>query len=559
MKILGIHSLGHDSSSCLLINGKIIACCEEERYNYKKHTREFPLLAIKDCLKIGKIDEINEIDEISLTYDPSLIKNNSVRNNLPNKNEYEKYIREQLNYNNEIKWYSHHLCHCASVYYTSNFNNSLIYSNDAIGEYKCSMIAQGVGSEINIIHEGNSLPNSLGLFYAAITFYLGWKPNCDEGIVMGLAPYGDNNKIVPNTDKTYKYYFDDMITVKNEFEIEINTKWFSFYKERDTWVSLEFNKIFGESRKHNDKLLEHHKNIACALQNKLQDIVIKQLSLLKQKYNYDNLCISGGVGLNCSLNGCIERSKLFKEIYVMPASGDNGTPLGACFLAYSKNNLLVPNQISYYTGSSFTNEEILFYLNKYKINYERVETPYKKIAQLLNEKKIIGWFQGGAEFGPRALGNRSILTSPFPYEMKDIVNKRVKFREEFRPFAPSISEEDVNDYFDINQLSPYMLMACKVKENMKNKIPAVIHVDNSARIQTVNINNNERFYKLIREFYNLTNIPVLLNTSFNVKGQPIVNTPEEAIKCFLNTNIDVLCIGDYIVKKNIEVYDEKTM
>ncbi len=566
--ILGLNYGGHDTSACLMINGSLIAGCEEERYTKQKHTRDFPKNAINDCLKKADIT-INDVDEITLSYDPKLLKTENFDSHISDTrknfkiNDLEKlkelrkqdfdledFIRNELKFSGKITSHLHHLCHLASCYYPSGFNDALVISHDGIGEVDSSLMAFASNGELEIFHHGNQWPNSLGLLYAAITDYLGWKYNSDEGIVMGLAPYGDDTKILKSVGKSYREIFKEIIKT-NEFNYEIDRTWIAFHKVRSKWVSDKFIDTFGSRRTPEGKVEEHHKDVACALQNRLEEIIIEQLKLCKKKFNLKKLCFAGGIALNCSLNGKIVESKLFDEIFVPPASGDNGTAIGACYLS-TKN---VSNEISfkrldnYYIGSEFSSECIEDSLRRKNVKYQKPENPEKFIAEKLNEQKIIGWFQGGAEFGPRALGNRSILTSPFPKEMKDILNSRVKFREEFRPFAPAILSEMTDEYFEISQSSPHMLIAVTVKEDKISDIPAVVHVDNSARVQTVDKTNNPKFRKLLEEFFQLTGCPVLLNTSFNVKGQPIVNSPDDAIDCFLSTNIDVLAVGDFIVEK----------
>lgn len=552
VNILGIHYGGHDTSAALMVDGKLIALCEEERYTKNKHTREFPINAVNDCLKIGNLT-IEDITEISLTYDPNVLEKSYIRHkrrSLPNRTTYKSILKEKLNYTGKIRFNLHHLCHVASTYYPSGFENALIISNDGIGEIGCSLIASGEKGKLSILHKGNQWPNSIGLFYSAITAYLGWRTAYDEGILMGLAPYGNENNIIPGTNRTYKDVFQEMIFSISDFEYEMNPYWLLYHRKRDVWVTENFNKIFGPHKKWKEPITQHHKDIACAAQKHLERIVLKQLEIAKNKFGYTKLCIAGGVGLNCSLNGKIEQSKLFDEIFVQPASGDNGTAIGACYLAYKKynKNLKSEKNHNFYLGSSYTNKEILSSICEANLSHSKSNNIFKDTAKHISNKKIIGWFQGNAESGPRALGNRSILVLPVE-GMKDYLNKKVKFREEFRPFAPAILHEYTSDYFNISQESPHMLMACQVKANVKNKIPSVIHVDNSARVQTVKESNNLKFRKLLEAVNNITNCPVLLNTSFNVKGQPIVNNPHDAIECFLNTNIDVLVMGDYIIEK----------
>jgi|TARA_Y100000310_G_C20698657_1_gene827647 carbamoyltransferase len=568
--VLGLNYGGHDTSACLMKNGELISACEEERYTKQKHTRDFPINAIHDCLKKANLS-INDVDEISLSYNPELLKTENFENiisptrknfkihNLKKLKELRKqdfdlenFIRKKLNFTGKITSHLHHLCHAASCYYPSGFDDALVISHDGIGEVDCSLMGVASKGEISIFHQGNQWPNSLGLLYAAITDYLGWKYNRDEGIVMGLAPYGDDSKLTHSNQKTYHEFFKEIVYAKNDFDYEINTSWIAFHDVRSKWVSNKFIQTFGPKRKPDDPIEEHHKHVASALQNRLEEIIIEQLKKCKEKFGLKKLCFAGGIALNCSLNGKILESKLFDEIFIPPASGDNGTAIGACYLS-TKN--LVSDFSSkrldnYYTGSEFTDDEIENSLRKKNVKYSKPKNFEKYVAQKLNEQKIIGWFQGGAEFGPRALGNRSILTAPFPKEMKDIVNSRVKFREEFRPFAPAILSEIADEYFEITQPSPHMLIAVTVKPQKINEIPAVVHVDNSARVQTVDKTNNPKFRKLLESFFDETGCPVLLNTSFNVKGQPIVNSPDDAIDCFLSTNIDVLAIGSFILEKN---------
>ena len=369
---------------------------------------------------------------------------------------------------------------------------------------------------------------------------------------MGLAPYGDSSKKIPGHKKSYKKIFEEILTNKGNFQYKLDLDYIDYYSERDKWVTNKFIKIFGPKRNWKDPLTIHHKNIAAALQDQLESVVLKQLKIARKKFKFDKLCLAGGVALNCSLNGKIAKSKIFKEIFIQPASGDDGCAYGATLLAYaaSKKKIVPKKMHNFYKGSIFTNKEIESELKKSKLNYVRPKNLYHEVSKYLKDGKIIGWFQGGAEFGPRALGNRSILCRPYPKEMKDHLNIRVKFREEFRPFAPSILNEYREDFFHINQDSPHMLMACKIKKNKLKDVPAIVHVDGTCRVQTVKKEINERFYNLIKEFNHLTKIPVLLNTSFNVKGQPIVNTPSQAIETFKSTNIDVLALGNFLLTKN---------
>ena len=565
--ILGIEYGGHDTSAALLIDGKIISCCEQERFDLKKHSRAFPSQAINECLKIGgmSIDDIDEIsvgcdfvDMIRKVYLKPAIKDISrlgfMIKDIKRIESYlkiEKLIRKKTTFKKKINFFRHHLCHLASSYYPSGFKNALLVSYDGMGEIETGMIAKGVNGKIEILQDKVYYPNSLGLIYSAITYFLGWKHHCDEGIIMGLAPFGDYDSLVPGQKKTYLEIFKEIIIPKDEKDYEINLAYIEYHKKRDVWVSKKFKKIFGKVRKYNDPLNDHHKNIAAALQKAVEDIVLCQLSYFRKKTKLKKLCISGGVGLNCSLNGKISESNLFDEIFVQPASGDAGISLGSTLLAEKKRmrKLKPKKNHNFYSGSRFSNNEIKDTLKKNQILFKKPINLTKQVAEYLYDGKIISWFQGSAEFGPRALGNRSILSRPFPESQRDFINQRVKFREEFRPFAPAVLDEYKKKYFIIDQESPHMLIACKVKPNKKSEIPAVVHIDDTCRVQTVKKINNELFYNLLKEFYEISGCPVLLNTSFNVKGKPIVNTPQQAIDCFKSTKIDILVVGSYILKK----------
>jgi len=565
--VMGLWYSGHDTSASIMINGKLIAACEQERYTRDKHSYKFPKNAIDDCLIISGL-KLEDIDKIAFPFLPNLhVREMYLRPALEDDNKLsllinsfdsirERFnvtetIRTTLGFEGIIESYRHHLCHLASAYYPSGFSDAVLVSYDGIGEFESGVIGIGKNGDINIVNEDNRHPNSLGLFYAAITVYLGWKYAYDEGIIMGLAPFGNPNAIVSGTGRTYLDFFRDMIVETSDFSYSIDTSWIAFHEVRNKWVSDKFVSVFGPRRNSTDPLSDIHKNIAAALQTRLEEVVISQLRKAREKYKLSKLGLAGGVALNCSLNGKIAASNLFDEIFIPPASGDAGVPIGACYLSTHNNlnNFKAIKNHNFYSGSRFKDDEIALALNEHGLKYEKPSNIFDVVATHLNNGKIVGWFQGASEFGPRALGNRSILTRPYPSEMKDYLNERVKFREDFRPFAPSVISEDANDYFHITNESPHMLIAMKVKEEMHHKIPAVVHVDKTCRVQMVHKDINYKFYKLLEAFKRATGISVLLNTSFNVKGQPIVNTPIEAIECFIGTNIDILCIGDYVVNK----------
>ncbi len=369
---------------------------------------------------------------------------------------------------------------------------------------------------------------------------------------MGLAPYGSSKNKIPNSKITYKDLLKKIIIYNNGTGYKINTKWISYNYQRDSWFSSDFFRIVGRMRNHKEPIKKHHKDLAAALQERIEEVFLKILKNLKKKTKMSNLCLAGGVALNCSMNGKIYNKKLFDNIFIQPASGDSGTAIGAAIIGYKKHfpkkKIIFKN---FYLGSNFKTNHVQKILdrNKKKIKFRFYRDIYKETSKILNDSKIVAWFQGGAEFGPRALGNRSILSRPYPKKIKDHINKNVKFRETFRPFAPAVLEEKKNLYFDLNQSSPHMLIACEIKKKFKNFLSAVYHIDFSARVQTVSKQTNFKFYNLLKEFEKISNIPVLLNTSFNIKGQPIVNSPQDAIDCFFKYNIDYLVIDNFIVEK----------
>lgn len=565
--VLSIKFGGHDTSAALMINGTLIAACEQERYTLDKHSRLFPNDAIADCLKIGgiNIDQVNELAFVNdlkyfireLYLRPALTNDDRLRflmediDNLKTQYYMDERIRKETNYKGEIKYYRHHLCHLASSYFPSGFEDALLVSYDGMAELETGMIAIGKKGNIEITHDKNLYPHSLGLLYSAITFYLGWRHHYDEGIIMGLAPYGNPNEKIPSHDLTYYEVFKEILQECGPYDFIINQDWMAYYRQRDVWVSDKFKAIFGPKRNYDDELTQHHKNIAAALQYRLEEVILKQLKHAKEEYGISKLCLAGGVALNCSMNGKVMSSGIFDDIFVQPAAGDAGTTIGACYLAQQAHQKeLKPKKMhNFYLGSRFNENEIKEQVETSQLDFSKPKDLYSLVAERLKEGKIVSWFQGAAEFGPRALGNRSILCRPFPVDMKDYINARVKFREEFRPFAPAVLAEYASEYFQIKQESPHMLYAQQAQPSQFDSIAATVHVDNSCRVQTVKPENNERFYKLIQAFHKLTGIPVILNTSFNVKGQPIVNTPEQAISCYQSTNLDCLVIGEYFVEK----------
>ena len=566
--ILGIKYISHDTAAALMIDGKVVAACEQERYSLEKHTRDFPMDAIRDCLRMGG-KTLADVDEIAFGGDPEACLRRTYLE--PALKDYQRVgmliqeferikklyatedvIREQTGFQGKISFFDHHLAHLASSYYPSGFQKALVLSIDGIGDFKTMKLAVGNSGALDVVQDHYDYPHSLGLFYAAITCYLGWKNVHHEGVIMALACYGDADAVVPGQTQSYYDYFKEIIQYDGQYDITINQDWVSYYYARDKWVSDQFIDVFGPRRRYDMKTLnQHHMNIAAALQKRLEDVVIGVLKQARQDYDVPYLCMAGGVALNCSMNGKIERTGLFDQIFVQPASGDAGLAIGACYLAQRQHDpdYAPVKSHNYYLGAAYTADDIEAALQESGMPYTKPENIFNVTAQRLQEGNVVAWYQEGSEFGPRALGNRSILARPYPAEMKDHINDHVKFREYFRPLAPAVLKDDLYEYFDIKQESPHMLIACKAQPDKKAAIPATVHIDESCRVQSVGPENNKRFHALLAEFKALTGCPVLLNTSFNVKGQPIINTPQQAIECFRTRQLDVLVLGDFLLEK----------
>ena len=566
--ILGIKYLAHDTAAAVMVDGKLLAACEQERYTLDKHSRLFPVDAIHDCLRKARLT-MDDVGEIAFGGDPeACIRRTYLESAIRDPKRVgmliqefdrvkemfnvEEIIREKTGFQGKITFFDHHLTHLASSYFPSGFQDAVLLSIDGVGDNKTMKLGVGRGGAIEALHEEYDYPHSLGLAYAAITCYLGWKNVHHEGIIMALACFGDSDHIVPGQNRSYYSFFEDIIQYDGRYGITINPEWMAYYYERNKWVSDRFVEVFGPRRKYDLATLnQHHKDISAALQRRLEEVVLGVLRNARKDTGLKHLCLSGGVALNCSMNGRIERERVFDQIFVQPASGDAGLAIGACFLAQrarDPNYRPVKNH-NYYLHSEFTDAEMEQALKEANVPYTRPADLYGELAKKLAAGKVLAWYQGGSEFGPRALGNRSILAKPFPDGMRDHINDHVKFREYFRPLAPACLKEYLHEYFDIGQESPHMLIACKVQPAKKTAIPATVHVDDSCRVQSVGPDNNERFYKLLKAFHAESGCPVLLNTSFNVKGQPIVHTPQQAIACFLGTQIDLLALGDFLVDK----------
>ena len=554
MYVLGISCYYHDSAACLLKDGKIIAAAEEERFTRKKHDNSFPLNAIRFCLDYENIKP-NDISYIAfyekpfqkfdriistsiLTYPfgfvnfyKALPEWINIKLRLP------RTIKKKLKYNNELFFISHHLSHAASTFFLSPYKEAAIVTVDGIGEWDSTGIFYGKENKIKHL-KSIKFPHSLGLFYSTVTSFLGFKVNNDEYKVMGLSAYGK---------PVYYKRLKKIIDIKEDGSFKLDMKYFD-YEKRQRMFSKHFIKLFGKPRKPESRITERDKNLAASIQKITEEVMLKisryALKITKSK----NICYAGGVILNSKANGLL--LKEFKNVFFMPAAGDDGGAIGAA--KYVWHSILGNKEREIlehlYYGPEYSDSEIKDFFDKNKIRYKEVsEKDLPRItAKYIAENKIVGWFQGRMEFGPRALGARSILANATNPEMKDIVNKRVKHREEFRPFAPALLKESANRYLELRGEAPFMIFTTRV---LSKKIPAVTHVDGTARPQTVSKESNQRYYKVIKEFGKITKIPVILNTSFNVRGMPIVCSPKDAYECFIGTGIDVLVMNRFIVEK----------
>jgi carbamoyltransferase len=594
INILGISAFYHDSAATLIQDGNIIAAAQEERFSRIKHDERFPKNAIKYVLEEGKI-ELNQIDyvvffekpflkferllETYLAFAPKGFKSFSLAMPvwLREKLFQKKYLFDLLQELDEnfidtkkIKFSEHHYSHAASAFYPSPFEEAIILTLDGVGEWATTTLAHGKGNQITMIKEIH-FPHSLGLLYSAFTYYTGFKVNSGEYKVMGLAPYGKS---------IYKnLILENLIDLKNDGSFRLDMSYFNFATGL-TMTNKKFDDLFGQPvRKSEEELLtQFHMDIAASVQAVTEEIVLRLTKDIAKEYKLKNLCMAGGVALNCVANGKILKNKIFDKIWIQPAAGDAGGSLGAA-LAYWHQELKKKRIVNStdtmkgsYLGPKFENNIIEKELKVLNANFKKHKEDelIDILAKELSTKKTVGWFQGRMEFGPRALGGRSILADPRSAEMQKVLNLKVKFRESFRPFAPSILNEEVSNWFELNDVSPYMLLVADIKkkiqipmtneqENLfgieklnikRSEIPAVTHVDYSARVQTVHKETNPRYYKLIKKFNELTKCPILVNTSFNIRGEPIVCSVEDAFRCFMGTNLDILVVEDFILYKS---------
>jgi carbamoyltransferase len=586
MYILGISAFYHDSAAALVRDGKIVAAAQEERFTRKKHDFNFPINAINYCLKGNNIS-LNQLDIIAfydkpflkferiletyLTYAPIGIKSfiKSMPLWIKEKLWMKSYIEKELNYSGKIIFPEHHESHAASAFFPSPFKQAAFLTMDGVGEWTTTSFGIGKNNSINIIADIN-FPHSIGMLYSAFTYYTGFKVNSGEYKVMGLAPYGE--------PKYKDLILSELIDLKEDGSFKMNMEYFN-YCAGLTMTSKKFHRLFGgKPRKPETKLTQREMDLARSIQDVTEEIMLKGANFIYKETKQKYLCLAGGVALNCVGNGKLLREGPFEDIWIQPAAGDAGGALGAALFVwyqYLNNDRMADNkndfQVGSFLGPEFSKNEIEEYLVKNAINYEYIEDGKLTtlVSELIAQEKVIGWFQGRMEFGPRALGSRTIIGDARSSKIQETMNLKIKFRESFRPFAPSVLSDKVSDYFEIDRPSPYMLLVANVKKErqksmseseqqlfgidklniVRSDIPAVTHIDYSARIQTVHKETNPLYYDLLKKFDSKYGCGVIVNTSFNVRGEPIVCTPEDAYKCFMRTNMDFLIMGNYLLDK----------
>ncbi len=565
MIILGISAFFHDAAACILRDGVLIAAAEEERFTRKKHDFSFPQQAIAYCLREAGIT-IHDVDAVAF-YEKPLLKLERVLSQfldsfprgfsvfaqaMPSwvgeKLRIRSIIKRKLHFKKEIYFVEHHLSHAAASYFMSPFSEAVVLTLDGVGEWSTATYGYAKNNTIHLEKEIR-FPHSLGMLYSAITAYLGMSVNNSEYKVMGLAPYG---KPV-YTDRLRK-----ILDVKNDGSFALNMDYF-VYTRKMAMLSQKFFAEFGPARTKDGEMTQHYKDMAASVQQLLEETIFRILRYLHAHYKIDTLCLAGGVALNSVANGKILKNTPFKRLFIQPSAGDGGSSIGAAaFVAYSLYNQSPRYVMQHaYFGPSYDSATIRSFLDKSNIVYKYYPDEHKLLAEtarLLSTNHVIGWFQGRMEFGPRALGGRSILSNPCNPKMKDILNLKVKHREAFRPFAPVVCYEDARTYFECDKELPlptdFMLMVYPIKKDKQQLLPAVTHVDGSGRLQTIRREHNSRYYDLIKLFGKLSGVPILVNTSFNIRGEPIVCTPEDAYRCMMGTGIDCLVLGDFLIKRD---------
>lgn len=591
MYILGISAFYHDSAACLLKDGEIVSAAQEERFTRIKHDHDFPTNAIQFCIDYAKIDissveciafydkpflKFERILETHLSYAPKGIK--SFIKALPlwikKKLWIKELIKSELEFEGEILFPEHHLSHAASAFLPSPFETAAFITMDGVGEWATASYGVGEGNDVKIIADIN-FPHSLGLLYSAFTYYTGFRVNSGEYKIMGLAPYGE---------PIYKdLIYDNLIDVKNDGSFKMNMDYFD-YSVGLKMTSKKFNKLFdGPPRKPESELTKKEMDLARSVQEVTEEIMMKMAAHVQKETKKKYLCLAGGVALNCVANGKLLRSNIFDDIWIQPAAGDAGGALGSALAVWhlhlkkSRKVNKADSMKGCYLGPDFSDSYILDFLDKSGYRYTKLSSDSlsDKVADLINDEKVIGWFDGRMEFGPRALGARSIIGDARSSKMQKTMNLKIKYRESFRPFAPSVLAEEISNYFEIDRESPYMLLVADIKKNrqiemsneqrdyfgldklniVRSDIPAITHVDYSARIQSVNKKTNPNYHRLISKFSEKYGSGVIVNTSFNVRGEPIVCTPKDAYRCFMRTEMDYLVLGKFLLNK----LDQKTL
>ncbi|MCK5179497.1 MAG: carbamoyltransferase [Candidatus Omnitrophica bacterium] len=584
--ILGVSAFYHDSAACLVQDGKIIAAAQEERFTRKKHDLSFPINAVNYCLSEAGITSRDlsfvgfyekpfiKFERLLFTYFAyapfgilSFLKAMPIW--LKQKIFLKELICKELDYDGQIIFTDHHESHAASAFYPSPFDEAAILTIDGVGEWVSSSFGSGKGNTFDLLSE-IKFPHSLGLLYSSFTYYTGFRVNSGEYKLMGLAPYGE--------PKYLDLIKSELVDIKEDGSFKLNMKYFN-YCAGLTMTNGKFHKLFGgPPRKPETAISQKDMDIARSIQEVTEEIMLKMANHVHEVTGKENLCLAGGVALNCVGNGKILRESKFKQVWIQPSAGDAGGALGvALFIWYRyldnprESNNIDDHQDGSYLGPCYNDEQIEDFLRREDIPHEKslADDLPAKVATLISQQKVVGLFDGRLEFGPRALGSRSIIADSRSEKMQRLINLKIKFRESFRPFAPSVLEEEVGEYFDLNRSSPYMLLVSPVRSDKltgetdnksedirerlnvrRSVIPAVTHVDNSARIQTVSEKTKPVYYRIIREFHKQTGCPVIINTSFNIRGEPIVCTPEDAYRCFMRTDMDYLVLGNFICDKN---------
>lgn len=565
MNILGLNYRFHDTSACIVSDGRLLVAIEEERLTRKKHAWEFPLHAIDRCMKsVGM--EYRDLDCIALAFKPShkvLPRLAFAASHPANAASFAAkefggaFMKQRAFWG----WYDehwpdrrkgprpyfieHHLSHAAGSFLVSPYERAAVMSIDGSGEWATSFLGHGEGTRFTCFHQ-SFFPNSLGSVYEAVTSFCGFTPDYDEGKTMGLAAWGDPDRYGPIADR--------IVTVDDEGGIHVDLSYFTYQYWGHRWCSQKFFDTFGPPRDPKagkDAFDQRHKDVAAAFQKTLEKRALELCRVLRRNSDAEHVVIAGGVALNSVMNGRIVRESGFRDAYIMPAAGDNGTAIGAAYYLYNGllGNLRRCVHLDPYLGPSYADERIASIIAECKLNAKRHEDIARKTARLIREGRIVGWFQGRMEVGPRALGNRSILADPTLKDMKAKLNAEVKHREAFRPFAPAVPKERKSEWFDTRVDDPFMLKVCDVLPDKRSLLPAITHVDGTARLQTVDRDVNPLFHDLLVRFGELSGIPVLLNTSFNIMGEPIVESPYDAVRCFYSTGIDDLVLGNYVISK----------